>query len=51
MLADQRDITMRFTNLIDALYEAKVKIYLQRLPPLPENSPRRANLISSSSAR
>ena len=28
MQADQRDVTMRFTNLIDALYEARVKLYL-----------------------
>jgi cell division protein ZapE len=28
MLAEQRNITMRFVNLIDALYDARVKIYL-----------------------
>jgi cell division protein ZapE len=44
MREEKRDETVRFTNLIDALYEAKVKLYLaaeaaaEQLPPAGELS-------------
>jgi cell division protein ZapE len=39
MKAEKRDQTMRFINLIDALYEARAKLYLTAAAPLEKLAP------------